>query len=101
MFISVNPRARETTPVPQTLKGNEKQLELAGNSSYRCKFQRNFDQGKGNLVRVRGEFELSEFELSRLWLLISVLQCTDEKVEENCSVSVWILLKFSAIGIEL
>ena len=52
------------------------------------KFQRNFDQGKGNLVRVSGEFELFEFESSRFWLLISVLQCTDEKVEENRSVSV-------------
>ena len=56
---------------------------------------------KGNLVRISGEFELFDFELSRLWLLISVLQCTDEKVEENRSVSVWILLKFSAIVIEL
>ena len=28
---------------------------------------RNFDQGKGNLVRVSGEFELSEFELSRFY----------------------------------
>ena len=60
-----------------------------------------FYQGKGNLVGVSGEFELFDFELSRLWLLISVLQCTDEKVEENCSVSFWILLKFSAIVIEL
>ena len=39
--------------------------ELAGNSSYRGKFQWYFDQGKGNLVRVSGEFELSEFEFSR------------------------------------
>jgi len=38
------------TPLTRTLKGNEKQL--AGNSSYQGKFQRNFDQGKGNLVRV-------------------------------------------------
>lgn len=34
------------TPLTRTLKGNEKQL--AGNSSYQGKFQRNFDQGKGN-----------------------------------------------------
>ena len=27
------------TPVTQTLKGNEKQFELVGNSSYRGKFQ--------------------------------------------------------------
>ena len=60
-----------------------------------------FDQGRGNLVRISGELVLFEFELSRLWLLISVLQCTDEKVEENRSVSVWILLKFSAIVREL
>ena len=31
------------TPVTQTLKGNKKQLELAGNLSYRGKFQWNFD----------------------------------------------------------
>ena len=49
------------TPVTQTLKGNEKQLELAGNSCYHGKFSKNADQGKGNLVQVRGEFELSSF----------------------------------------
>ena len=53
------------TLVTQTLKGNEKQFELAGYSSYWAKFQWNFDQGKGNLVQVSREFELSEFELSR------------------------------------
>ena len=30
LFISVNPRARETTPVIRTLKGNGKQFELSG-----------------------------------------------------------------------
>ena len=35
------------TPVTRTLKGNEKQVELAGNSSYQGKFQWNFDQRKG------------------------------------------------------
>ena len=49
------------TPVTQTLKG--KHFELAGNSRNRGKLRRNFGQGKGNLVRVCGEFELSEFEL--------------------------------------
>jgi len=49
------------TPVTRTLKGDEKEFEFAGNSNYRG----NFDQGKGNLVRVSGEFELSDFELSR------------------------------------
>ena len=34
------------------------------NSSYRGKFQWRFDQGKGVLVRVSGEFELSEFEIT-------------------------------------
>ena len=33
------------------------------NSSYWGKFQRNFDEGKGNLVS--GEFELCEFELAK------------------------------------
>ena len=32
------------------------------NSSYRGKFKRNFDQGKGNLVRVCGEYELTEYK---------------------------------------
>ena len=54
---------------PRTPKGNEKQFELAGNSSYRGKFQWNFDQGKGNLVLVSGEFELSDFELSRFYCI--------------------------------
>ena len=40
-------------PVTRTLKGNEKQFELAGNSSYRGKFQWNFDQGKGNLYQFK------------------------------------------------
>ena len=60
-------KPNNTTPVTRTLKGNEKLFELAGNSSYRCKFQWNFDQGKGNLLWVSGEFELSEFELSRFY----------------------------------
>ena len=38
----------------RTLKGNEEQFELAGNSSYRGKFQWSFDQGKWNIVRVSG-----------------------------------------------
>ena len=43
------------------LQGKE-QFELVRNSSYRGKFQWNFDQsGKENLVRVSGEFELSRF----------------------------------------
>ena len=45
----------------RTLKVNEKQLELVGNLSYQGKFQWNFDQGKGNLARASGEFELSQF----------------------------------------
>ena len=39
------------------LSNEEKQFALAGNSNYRGKFQWNLDQGKGNLVRVSGEFE--------------------------------------------
>ena len=41
--------------VTRTLKGNVKQFELAGNSSYRGKFRWSFDQGKGNLY----QFELA------------------------------------------
>ena len=55
------------TPVARTLKGNKKQFESEGNSSSQGKFQWNFDQGKENSVRVSGEFELSEFELSRFY----------------------------------
>ena len=36
----------------RTLKGNEKQFELVENSSYRAKFQGNFEQRKENLVQV-------------------------------------------------
>ena len=35
------------------------------NLSCQGKFQWNFDQGKGNLVQVSGELELSEFELTK------------------------------------
>ena len=59
-------------PVNRTLKGNDKQFDLARNSSYRSKFQWNFDQGKGNLVWVSGEFELSEFELWRFYYIPGV-----------------------------
>ena len=45
--------------VTRTLRENEKQFELVGNSSYQGKFKGNFDQEKENLVRVSGEFELS------------------------------------------
>ena len=55
----------QENPVTQTLKGNKKKFDLAGNSSYWGKFQWNFDQGKGNLVQVSRKFELSEFKLSR------------------------------------
>ena len=61
------------TLVTRTLKGDEKEFEFAGNSNYEGKFQRNFDQGKGNLVRVSGEFELSEFELSRFYCILLFL----------------------------
>ena len=61
------------TPVTRTLKGDEKEFEFTGNSNYQGKFQRNFDQGKGNLVRVSGEFELSEFELSRFYCILLFL----------------------------
>ena len=57
------------TPVTQTLKGNEKQLELVGNSSYRSKFQWNLDQGKGNLVRVS-----REFKVIRVWVIEVLLK---------------------------
>ena len=60
------------TPVTRTLKVNEKQFDLAGNSSYRSKFQWNFEQGKGNLVWVSGEFELSEFQLWRFYCVPGV-----------------------------
>ena len=42
------------------MKRNVKQFELVENSSYRSQRQLNVDEGKENLVRNRGEFELSE-----------------------------------------
>ena len=55
------------------MKGKEILFELTGNSSYRGKFQLNCDEGKGNFVRVNGEFELSEFELLRFYCFFFVL----------------------------
>ena len=55
------------TVVNRTLRGNEKQFELAENLSYWGNFQWNFEQGKENLVRVSREVELSAFELSRFY----------------------------------
>ena len=57
--------ASRTLPGTRTLTGKETQFELAGNSSYRGKFQWNFDQGKANLDPISGEFELSEFKSYR------------------------------------
>ena len=64
----------------RTLKGNEEQFELAGNSGYRGKFQWRFDQGKWNIVRVSGAFELSELELTGLY-------CIYPKFSEDCVIS--------------
>ena len=60
------PKHYSKTPVTRlTLKRNKKQFEWERNLSYCSKFQWNFDQGKGNIVRVSGEFEWPEFKLSR------------------------------------
>ena len=37
------------------------------NSSYRIKCQWNFDEGKGNLGRVSGEFEFTELKMTEKW----------------------------------
>ena len=58
--------------VTRTLKENEKQFELVGNSSYQGKFQGSFDQEKENLVRVSGKFELSQFELQRFYCPVTL-----------------------------
>ena len=57
------------TPGTQTLRGNKKQFEFAGNLSHQGEFQCNFDQGNGNLVWVSGEYKLFEFELSRFYCI--------------------------------
>ena len=51
----------------QVRKKTKTSKTLAGIWSYRGKSQWNFDQWKGNLVLVSGEFELSELELSRFY----------------------------------
>ena len=59
-------------PVTRTLRANEKQFELARNSSYRSgvAFSEIVIKGKElNLVRVSGEFQLPEFELSRFYCI--------------------------------
>ena len=52
-------------PGNSSSEGKRKTVRASENSSYRGKFEWNFDQRKWNLVRVSGEFELSEFELWR------------------------------------
>ena len=62
---------RETSP-----ETRDSSSSARGNSGYRRKFNSNIDQGKTNLVRVSGKFELSEFGLSRFY-------CTSLTVENN------------------
>ena len=77
----------------ETLKGNEKHFESAGNSSYQTKFKGNFDQGKENLARVRAEFELSEFELSRFYCnTLSTVQTLHSWLKKFFSMFVLLLL---------
>ena len=64
------PKHYSKTPVTRlTLKRNKKQFEWERNLSYCSKFQWNFDQGKGNIVRVSGEFEWPEFKLRRVYCI--------------------------------
>jgi len=56
------------TPIARTLKGNEKQFELAVN------FSEILNKGKEFYkLPAGGEFELSEFELSRFYCCVCVL----------------------------
>ena len=52
----------------EPLKGNGKRFELAGNLSYRGKFQKT-QKGMGNLVPASGEFDS---ELSRFYCITSL-----------------------------
>ena len=71
MDFTYNINTYSRTPVTRTLNGKEKQFEfIARNASYWGKFQGNFTQGKGSLIPVRGEFEISEFELLRFYCII-------------------------------
>ena len=51
-------------PGNSNCEGKRKTVLVSENSSYRGKFQWNFDQGKEKLVRVSGESELSGFYCS-------------------------------------
>ena len=57
-------------------EGKRKTFRVSEISSYRGKFQWNFDQGKEKLVRVSREFELSELELSGFY-------CSTKAVMKN------------------
>ena len=57
-------------------EGKRKTFRVSENSSYRGKFQWNLDQGKEKLVRVSGESESSEFELSGFY-------CSTKAVMKN------------------
>ena len=55
-------------PISTTRRANDIASEWSyknQNSSYRAKFQWNFDQGEVTLVRVSEEFELSEFKSAK------------------------------------
>ena len=66
------------TLVTRTLKGNEKQFELAGNSSYQGEFQWNFDEGRGNLVRVRGNLSYLGSAVTLLLQENAEIQCKEK-----------------------
>ena len=63
-------------PGNSNCEGKRKTVRVSENSSYRGKFQWNFDQGKEKLVRVSGESESSEFELSGFY-------CSTKAVMKN------------------
>ena len=56
--VSFSVFAGDTKGIIVNGNGNE-------NSSYEGKFQFDFHQGKWNVVRVSGEFESSEFKLTK------------------------------------
>ena len=63
-------------PGNSNCEGKRKTVLVSENSSYRGKFQWNFDQGKEKLVRVSGESESPEFELSGFY-------CSTKAVMKN------------------
>ena len=64
LICNIAIKVNRVEPCNPNSEGKQKTVPVSSEFKLWGKFQWNFDQGKGNLVRVSWEFELFEFELS-------------------------------------